>query len=136
VPKFLTNPNAAKRSKTYGSSSFNTESGDAIFNLNVDAGDDDEDDVQVLPRPIGRDMTKGMKKKVAGSSGSLTSMNDEALARREVECREREIEMQEYRQRQKDLRFYMQPYDHLTRDALTHMEALRAEIKAKWNLPF
>ncbi|GJW37235.1 hypothetical protein Tco_0060155 [Tanacetum coccineum] len=55
---------------------------------------------------------------------------------REVECRERELAMQEYRQRQEDIRFYMQPYDHLTGDALTHMEALRAEIKAKWNLPY
>ncbi|GJW72736.1 hypothetical protein Tco_0132106 [Tanacetum coccineum] len=41
-----------------------------------------------------------------------------------------------YRQRKEDIRFYMQPYDHLTRDALIHMEALRAKIKAKWNLPY
>ncbi|GJT06537.1 hypothetical protein Tco_0840999 [Tanacetum coccineum] len=156
--KILKTKNAAKRSKTYGSSSFNTKSGDAGINLNVNAGDDDEDEVQVLPRPIDRDKAKGLKKKkVAGSSGLSASMNDEALARlmlcelatqnetamtmkkeertafleikrRDVECREQEIEMQEYRQRQKDIRFYMQPYDHLIGDALRHMEALRVEI--------
>ncbi|GKD04206.1 isoleucine--tRNA ligase, cytoplasmic-like protein [Tanacetum coccineum] len=38
-------PNAAKKSKTSGSSSFNTESGDPSFNLNVDAGDEDENEV-------------------------------------------------------------------------------------------
>ncbi|GJS71975.1 hypothetical protein Tco_0704816 [Tanacetum coccineum] len=127
VLKFLTNKNDAKRSKKFGSSSFNTKFGDASINLNVSARDDDEDDVHVLPLPIDRDKAKGLKKKVAGSSGSSSSMNDEALARlmlselptqnktvmamkkeecaafleikrREVECREREIEMQEYRQ--------------------------------------
>ncbi|GKC80415.1 hypothetical protein Tco_1131189 [Tanacetum coccineum] len=71
----------AKRSKTSRSSSFNTESGDASINLNVDAGDDDGDEVQELQRQIGRDKAKGSKKKGAGSSGSSSSMNDEALAR-------------------------------------------------------
>ncbi|GKB50370.1 hypothetical protein Tco_0901123 [Tanacetum coccineum] len=45
---FLANQNAAKRSKKSGSSSFNTESRDAIINLNVDAANDDEDDVDGL----------------------------------------------------------------------------------------
>ncbi|GJY04652.1 hypothetical protein Tco_0370592 [Tanacetum coccineum] len=58
------------------------------------------------------------------------------IKRMEVECHERELAMHEYRQRQEDIRFYMEPYDHLTGDALIHMEALKAEIKAKWNLPF
>nr|GEW63181.1 hypothetical protein [Tanacetum cinerariifolium] len=48
VSKFSTKK-ASKRSKTPGSSSFNTKGGDASINLNVDARDDDEDDVQVLP---------------------------------------------------------------------------------------
>ncbi|GKE53726.1 hypothetical protein Tco_1488882 [Tanacetum coccineum] len=48
----------------------------------------------------------------------------------EVELRERELAMQEYRQRHEDKMFYMQPYDHLTGDALNRMEALRAKIKA------
>ncbi|GJZ75395.1 hypothetical protein Tco_0639860 [Tanacetum coccineum] len=65
-----------------------------------------------------------MKKKGSRSSGS-SNTNDEALAR-----------LMEYKQRQEDMRFCMQPYDHLTRDALNHMEALRAEIKAKYNLPY
>ncbi|GKC75175.1 hypothetical protein Tco_1125949 [Tanacetum coccineum] len=55
---------------------------------------------------------------------------------REVECRERELTNQEYRQRQEDIRFYLQPYDHLIGDARTTMEAPRAEIKAKYNLPY
>nr|GEX67744.1 hypothetical protein [Tanacetum cinerariifolium] len=142
---------------------FNTESRNASINLNVNVGDDDEDDVQELLRPIGRDKAKDLKKKGARSSGSSANMNDEALARlmvsklalqtesamamkkeeratfleikrREVACRERELEIQE--QHQENIRFYMQPYNHLTRDALRHMEALRAEIKAKWNLPY
>nr|GEW98047.1 hypothetical protein [Tanacetum cinerariifolium] len=53
------------------------------------------------------------------------------IKRKEVKCRERELVMQEYRQRQEDIRFYMQPYDHLTGNALAHMKALRAEIKAR-----
>ncbi|GKE24455.1 hypothetical protein Tco_1435967 [Tanacetum coccineum] len=42
----------------------------------------------------------------------------------------------EYRQHQEDIRFYLQPYDHLIGYARTAMEALRAEIKAKYNLPY
>nr|GEV21013.1 hypothetical protein [Tanacetum cinerariifolium] len=116
-----------------------------------------------LQRPIGRDKAKGSKKKRVGSLGLSSSMNDEAFARlmvfdlathneptivmkkeehaafleirsREVECRERELAIQEYKQRQKDIRFYMQPYDHLAVNALLRIEGLRAEIKAKWNL--
>ncbi|GKE26896.1 glutathione S-transferase T3-like protein [Tanacetum coccineum] len=101
----------------------------------------------------------GKKKgsRVLRASGS-SSMNDEALARlmvtemtsqekeqrevfleikmREVKCREREVRNQEYRQRQDDIRFYLQPYDHLTRDARLAMEKLRAEFKAKYDLPY
>ncbi|GKC02437.1 glutathione S-transferase T3-like protein [Tanacetum coccineum] len=162
VPKYS---KSSKKSKTSGSSSFNTESGDASINLNVDAGDDDENEVQEIPRTMGRDKARGSKKKGVGSSGSSMNMNDETLARlmvselatqtasaiamkkderaayfeikkREVELREREFELQAYRQRQEDMRFYMQPYDHLTGVQLAHMEAMRAEIKAKYNLPY
>ncbi|GJS80503.1 hypothetical protein Tco_0730384 [Tanacetum coccineum] len=105
-----------------------------------------------------------MKKKGPRSSGS-SSLNDDAFARlmvselamhseraiemqkeerksfleikrREVECLAHELEIQEYRQRQEDTRFYMQQYDHLTGDALNHMEALRTEIKVKCNFPY
>ncbi|GJS84695.1 hypothetical protein Tco_0751236 [Tanacetum coccineum] len=81
APKFGAKKKDAKRSKTSRSSSFNTESEDASINLNVDAGDDDGDEVQELQRQIGRDKAKGSKKKGAGSSRSSSSMNDEALAR-------------------------------------------------------
>ncbi|GKD04207.1 hypothetical protein Tco_1179181 [Tanacetum coccineum] len=111
------------------------------------------------------DKARGSKKKGAGSSGSSVNMNDEALVRlmvselstqtasvvamkkeertaymeikrREMECRKRKLEMQAYMQHQEDMRFYMQPYDHLTGEQLAHMEAMRAGIKAKYNLPY
>ncbi|GKE66037.1 hypothetical protein Tco_1520198 [Tanacetum coccineum] len=63
--------------------------------------------------------------------------NDEdEIKRMEVECRERELEAQEYRQRQEDIMFYLQPYDHLTWEQRMAMEEARAEIKAKYNLPY
>ncbi|GJZ05385.1 hypothetical protein Tco_0538660 [Tanacetum coccineum] len=80
VPKY-SNPNPAKKSKTFGSSSFNTESGDASFNLNVDVLDEDEIEVQEIPRTLGRDKARGSKKKGAESTGSSMNMTDEALAR-------------------------------------------------------
>ncbi|GKA34441.1 gamma-glutamyltranspeptidase 1 [Tanacetum coccineum] len=125
VPKY-SNPNVAKKSKTSGSSSFNTESGDASFNLNVDAEDEDENEVKEIPRTMGKDKARGSKKKGVGASGSSVNINDEAFAmlmvselatqtqsivamkkeerdvymeikRREVDLRERELEMQAYR---------------------------------------
>ncbi|GJW37236.1 hypothetical protein Tco_0060156 [Tanacetum coccineum] len=57
------------------------ESGDASINMNVDVGDDEEDEVEELRRPMGRDKAKGLKKKELRSSGSSSSTNDEALAR-------------------------------------------------------
>ncbi|GJU27873.1 retrotransposon protein, putative, ty1-copia subclass [Tanacetum coccineum] len=51
------------------------------INLNVDVGDDEEDEVEELARPMGRDKAKGLKKKGVGSSGSSSSMNDKALTR-------------------------------------------------------
>nr|GEU66427.1 hypothetical protein [Tanacetum cinerariifolium] len=115
---------------------FEYESGDASINLNVDAGDDEEDEVEELAQPMGRDKAKGSKKKGVGSSGSSSSMNDKALTRlmvselsmhnkrsmamekeehlaylemrkRDVEIHERELAMQEYKQRQKDIMLYM-----------------------------
>ncbi|GKD81618.1 hypothetical protein Tco_1348457 [Tanacetum coccineum] len=83
---------------------------------------------------IYRDKAKGyMKKKWPRSSGS-SSMNDDALARLMAECHDRELAIHESIQRQEDMRFYMQSYDHLTGDALMAMKALMAEIKAKYNL--
>ncbi|GKD12481.1 hypothetical protein Tco_1196888 [Tanacetum coccineum] len=141
VPKFLTDEKVGKRYKTYESSLFNTESGDACVNLNVDAGYDEEDEVRdVAPRPIGRDKAKNLKKKWVGSSGTSSIMNDEALARlmvfelamhnehakemmkqeraefleikkKEMKIHEQELAMQEYKQRQKDKMFYMHPYN-------------------------
>ncbi|GKA93895.1 zinc finger BED domain-containing protein RICESLEEPER 2-like protein [Tanacetum coccineum] len=167
VPKFAakSKEGSSKRHKTFGSSSFNTESGEASINLNVDVGDDHKNEVQEIRQPIGRDKMKGAMKKKGPRASGLSSMNDEALARlmvskmatqnecaiemqkekrlafleikiREVECRKRELANQEYRQRQEDIRFYLQPYDHLIGDARTAIEALRAEIKAKYNLPY
>ncbi|GJV28486.1 uncharacterized mitochondrial protein-like protein [Tanacetum coccineum] len=72
---------SGKRYKKSGSSSFNTEFGKTSINLNVDVGDDEEDEVHKIQRPIGRDKAKGsMKKKGQRVSGS-SSTNDEALTR-------------------------------------------------------
>ncbi|GKA50596.1 hypothetical protein Tco_0743669, partial [Tanacetum coccineum] len=61
--------------------SFTLQSGDASINLNVDVGNKEEDEVQELQRPMGRNKAKGLKKKGSRSSGSSSSTNDEALAR-------------------------------------------------------
>ncbi|GJR93034.1 hypothetical protein Tco_0265208 [Tanacetum coccineum] len=108
---------------------------DASINLNVDVGDDEEDEVQELRRLMSKDKVKGLKKKGPKLSGSSSCTNDEALARRAVECCERELTMQKYRQRQEDIMFYMHPYDHLSGDALNRMEALRAIKGRKLNRP-
>ncbi|GJV78210.1 hypothetical protein Tco_1509794 [Tanacetum coccineum] len=71
----------SKRHMTYGSSSFNTESGEASINLNGYVRDDEEDKVQEVRRPMCMDKAKGLKKKGPRSSGSSSSMNDEAMAR-------------------------------------------------------
>ncbi|GJZ96650.1 hypothetical protein Tco_0668984 [Tanacetum coccineum] len=105
-----------------------------------------------LARPLDTDKAEGSKKKGAGSSGSSSSMNDEALARlmvpelamkkkerlafleirrRKVKIRERELAMQEYKQCQKDIMFYVQPYNHLTRDTLKQIVEIRVGIKEK-----
>ncbi|GKD29591.1 hypothetical protein Tco_1240369, partial [Tanacetum coccineum] len=51
------------------------------------------------------------------------------IKRREVECREQEIE-------QHGMRLYLQSYDHLTGDQRKAMDAVRARIKAKYNLEY
>nr|GEY55376.1 RNA-directed DNA polymerase, eukaryota [Tanacetum cinerariifolium] len=53
---------------------------DASINLNVDVGDDEEDEVQELRRSMRKDKVKYLKKKWPRSSGSSSSTNDEALA--------------------------------------------------------
>nr|GFA27783.1 hypothetical protein [Tanacetum cinerariifolium] len=142
----------SKRHKSSGSSSFNTESGEASINLNTNVGDNDEDEVQEIRRPDGRDKARAAGRKNKGSkpTGSSTLNEDEMarlmvteitalekeerlafleIKRREVECREREIEQQ-------DMRFYLQPYDHLTGDQRNTMDEIRAKIKAKYNLQY
>ncbi|GJT92759.1 glutathione S-transferase T3-like protein [Tanacetum coccineum] len=127
-PKFqkIASPNfnqgsqgSRKRQKSSGSSSFNTESEDASINLNNTVND--EDDVQEIQRPEGRDKAKNKGSKASGSS----TMNDDALARlmvteltaaevaqrekfmelkrREVECHEQEIAAAEYRAQQENM---------------------------------
>ncbi|GKD43798.1 hypothetical protein Tco_1268443 [Tanacetum coccineum] len=115
--------------------------------------------------PMCMDKAKGFMKKKGPRASGLSSTNDEAMARlmvseiamhnecaiemqkekrkafleikrREVECREQELANQEYRQCQEDIRLCSHTIDHLIGDAWTHMKELRAEIKAKWNLPY
>ncbi|GJY64510.1 RNA-directed DNA polymerase, eukaryota [Tanacetum coccineum] len=53
----------------------------ANINPNVDVGDDEEDEVQEIRRPIGRDKAKDVAKKKGLRALRSSSMNDEALAR-------------------------------------------------------
>nr|GEW93444.1 hypothetical protein [Tanacetum cinerariifolium] len=133
-------------------------SGEASINLNTNVGDNNEDEVQKIRRPGGRDKARAAgKNKWSKASGSST-VNEDALARlmvtemttqkkeerlafieikrREVECREREVAAQEYRAQQEDTRFYLQPYDHLTGDQPMAMDEARAKIKAKYYLQY
>nr|GEX44876.1 ribonuclease H-like domain-containing protein [Tanacetum cinerariifolium] len=48
----------SKRHKPSGSSSFNSDSGEASINLNTKVGDNDEDEVQEIRRPGGRDKAR------------------------------------------------------------------------------
>nr|GEW48881.1 hypothetical protein [Tanacetum cinerariifolium] len=99
VPKLLakSREGSEKRYKTSGSSSFNTEFGEASINLNADVGDDEEDEMHEIQRPIGRDKAKGSMKKKGQRVFGSSSMNDEALARlmvyETVMQNERAIEM-------------------------------------------
>nr|GEY95057.1 hypothetical protein [Tanacetum cinerariifolium] len=84
---------------------------DASINLNVDGGDNEEYE-------------------------SATT-NDEALVKLMVfELAMHHERSMEYIQCQKDTMFNMQPYNHLTGDALKQMEDIRTGIKVKWNLPY
>ncbi|GJS87982.1 hypothetical protein Tco_0770618 [Tanacetum coccineum] len=142
----------SKWHKSTGSSSFNTESGEASINLNTNVDNNDEDGVQEIQRPEGMDKAKAAARKNKGSKSSASSsVNEDALARlivtemgaqekeerlafldikmREVECRERELEQQ-------DMRFYIQPYDHLVEDQQKAMDEITAKIKATYNLQY
>ncbi|GJR38310.1 putative reverse transcriptase domain-containing protein [Tanacetum coccineum] len=153
IPNFNTgSEGGSKRHKSTGSSSFNTMSKEASINLNTNIDNNNEDEVQEIQRPKGRDKARAAARKNKGSKSSASScVNKDALARlmviemgaqkkeerlaflkikrREVECRERELEQQ-------DMRFYLQPYDHLVRDQQKAMDEIRAKIKAKYNLPY
>nr|GEY43035.1 hypothetical protein [Tanacetum cinerariifolium] len=75
LPKFSTGSEGSKRHKLFGSSSFNTKSWEASINLNTNVGDNDEDDVQEVQRPEGRDKARAAeKKKGSKASGSSTVM--------------------------------------------------------------
>ncbi|GJZ41835.1 RNA-directed DNA polymerase, eukaryota [Tanacetum coccineum] len=112
----------SKRHKLSGSSSFNTESGEASINLNTTVGDNNEDEVQEIRRPEGRDKAKATGRKNKGSKlAGSPNVNEDVLSRlivtemtahekeehlvfldikmREVECREREIEQQDMRKK-------------------------------------
>ncbi|GJT03774.1 hypothetical protein Tco_0838236 [Tanacetum coccineum] len=131
--------------------SFNTESENASINLNTNVADEDE--VQETRRPGGMDKVRAVGKNKGSKASGSSTMNDDALARlmviemtaqekaerlafmeikrRDVKCREREVAAQEYRAQQEDIRFYLQSYDHLTRDRRLTMDEARAKIKAK-----
>ncbi|GKC92527.1 reverse transcriptase domain-containing protein [Tanacetum coccineum] len=85
---------SSKRHKSSGSSSFNTESGDASINLNNIVVDDDE--VQEIRRPEGRDKARAAAKNKRSKASGLSTMNDDALARLVVnEMTTAEVEQRE-----------------------------------------
>ncbi|GKC02174.1 glutathione S-transferase T3-like protein [Tanacetum coccineum] len=156
-PNLNQEPQGSNKRKSSGSSSFNTESGDASINLNnIVANDDDE--VQEIRRPMGRDKAKAVAKNKGSKASTSSTMNDDALTklvvtkmtateveqrekfielkRMEVEYREREIAATEYRAQQEDMKLYLQQYDHLTGEHRLAWEEIRANIKAKYNLQF
>nr|GEW38546.1 hypothetical protein [Tanacetum cinerariifolium] len=53
----------------------------ASINLNANVGDDKEDEVQEIRRPMGRDKVKDAAKKKGSRALGSSSMNDEALTR-------------------------------------------------------
>nr|GEY64029.1 hypothetical protein [Tanacetum cinerariifolium] len=79
LPKFSTGSGGSKRHKSSGSSLFNTESGEASINLNTNVGDNDEDEVQKIRRPEGRDKARaaGRKNKQSKPAESSTLNEDE-----------------------------------------------------------
>ncbi|GKB01129.1 hypothetical protein Tco_0829173 [Tanacetum coccineum] len=106
------------------------KSGDASINLNFDVGDDEEDEVQKLAQPIGRDKEKGLKKKWAGSSGSSSSMNDKTLASLMVS------ELVMYNKRAMERRTLSVFGDRNEGGENSQMEEIGVRIKAKWNLEY
>ncbi|GJV71775.1 hypothetical protein Tco_1491770 [Tanacetum coccineum] len=102
----------SKRYKSSRSGSFNKEFGEASINSNANVGDEEEDKVQEIRGPMGRDKAKDIAKNKGSRASGSSSMNDEALARlmvtqianqekeervvfleikrREVECHERD----------------------------------------------
>ncbi|GJT78376.1 hypothetical protein Tco_1045101 [Tanacetum coccineum] len=93
------------------------------------------DEVQEIRRPGGRDKARAIGKNKGSKASGSSTMNYDALAR-EVECRERDVAAQEYRQQQEDMWFYLQPYDHLTGDQQLAVDEARAKIKPKYNLQY
>ncbi|GKD71862.1 glutathione S-transferase T3-like protein [Tanacetum coccineum] len=143
-PNFNTrSEGGSKRHKSSDSSSFNIKS---------------EDEVQEIRRPVGRDKARAAGKNRGSKTSGSSTMNDDALARlmvtemkaqkkverlafmeikrREVESHEREVAAKEYRAQQEDIRFYLQPYNHLTGDQRLAINEVRAKIKAKYNLQY
>nr|GEV84783.1 hypothetical protein [Tanacetum cinerariifolium] len=128
----------------------------ASINLNTTVADEDE--VQEIRRPGGRDKARAAAKNKGSKASGSSTMNDDALARlmvngmtaaeveqrdafmelkrREVECREREIAATECRAQQEDIKLYLSPYDHLTGDHRLAMDEIRAKIKAKYKLQY
>ncbi|GJZ20945.1 hypothetical protein Tco_0557984 [Tanacetum coccineum] len=134
----------------------------AEYGVYVEAGGEEEEEVQEVQRPIDWDKAK---KKATTSSASSTSGNEEALAtlmiseyailnepylttkikdcaafleirKKELELKQQKLAMRKYEQRQKDEMFYMHPTNHLTGVHLERMMEMKRTIKRKRNLPY
>ncbi|GKD46870.1 hypothetical protein Tco_1271515 [Tanacetum coccineum] len=97
------------------------------------------DEVWEIRQPGGRDKARATGKNKGSKASRSSTMNDDALVRDqkgEVECREREVAATKYRQQQKDIRFYLHSYDHLTRGQRMAKDEAKAKIKAKYKLQY
>nr|GEU54786.1 hypothetical protein [Tanacetum cinerariifolium] len=85
-------------------------------------------EVREIRRRGSKDKARAAGKNKGSKASGSSTMNDDALARLMIPA-------QEYRQQQEDIRFYLQPYDHLTGEQMA-MDEAKAKIKAKFNLQY
>nr|GFD12478.1 hypothetical protein [Tanacetum cinerariifolium] len=71
----------SKGHKSSGSSSFNTESEEASIKPNTNVGNNNEEEVQEIRRPRGRDKARAARKNKGSKTSGSSSVNEDALAR-------------------------------------------------------
>ncbi|GJW75605.1 hypothetical protein Tco_0134975 [Tanacetum coccineum] len=112
-----------KRYKSSGSNSLNTTHlGEGSFNFNMQAGDDEEEDVWEVQRPMGG-TTQRKNERHHRHLQNLTMRKSETKATR--------FEIREMKQRHQDEIFYLQHTNHLTGLLLDQALEMKRVIKEK-----